>query len=157
MQNEIRESLRKICALLNKHEVDYMLIGGVAVGFHGFHRSTADIDFWYNPQVKNFQKIINALNEYGIDTADLNALIFDPQKTFLRVPQLGFRTEFLPQIPGVKSFRESKRSAVKTQLDGVEVFVLGYDDLIKNKETVKRAIDLTDVEELRKRKMKSGN
>lgn len=134
-----------------------MFIGGVAVGFHGFPRSTADIDFWYNPQVENFQKIINALNEYGIDTADLNALILDPQKIFLRVPQLGFRTEFLPQISGVKSFRESKKSAVKTQLDGVEVFVLGYDDLIKNKETVKHAIDLTDVEELRKRKKKSGD
>lgn len=127
------------------------------MGFHGFPRTTADIDFWYNPQIANFQNIIHALDECGIDTSDLKKLIFDPKKTFLRVPQLGFQTEFLPHIPGVNSFKDAKRSAIKTKLDGVEVFILGYDDLIKNKETVKRSIDLTDVEELRKRKKDNKN
>lgn len=157
MQNQVRESLRKICALLNKHEVEYMLIGGVAVGFYGFPRSTADIDFWYNPQLSNFHKIINSLDEYGIDTADLKKLVFDPKKTFLRVPQLGFKTEFLPHIPGLNSFKDALASASRTMLDGIEVFVLGYDDLIKNKEALKRPIDIKDVEELKKRNATPGS
>lgn len=57
--NDVRESLRKICQALNEHQVEYMLIGGVAVGFHGFPRSTADIDFWYNPTISNFSKLIS--------------------------------------------------------------------------------------------------
>jgi len=151
MQNKIRESLRKICALLNKHNVEYMLIGGVAVGFYGFPRSTADIDFWYNPTIVNFHNIIKALDEFGVETKELKEIIFDPQKTFLRVPQLGFRTEFLPQISGIKSFSQSKKYATKTELDGTEVFILGYEDLIKNKEAARRPSDQNDVEEMKKR------
>lgn len=118
MENKIRESLRKICETLNKHGVDYMLIGGVAVGFHGFPRATADIDFWYNPRIENFQRIINALDAYGgIDTSSLKSLVFDPKTSFVRVPQFGFRTEFLPHIPGLKSFMECKRNSIETTLD----------------------------------------
>lgn len=153
MENKIRESLRKICETLNKHGVDYMLIGGVAVGFHGFPRATADIDFWYNPRIENFQRIINALDAYGgIDTSSLKSLVFDPKTSFVRVPQFGFRTEFLPHIPGLKSFMECKRNSIETTLDGINVSILGFDDLIKNKETVGRQIDLSDVLQLRLRK-----
>ena len=44
----MKEALVLICSLLNRHEVDYMVIGGVAVIFHGYTRATADLDFWYN-------------------------------------------------------------------------------------------------------------
>ena len=152
MQNDIRELLRKTCETLNKHQVDYILIGGVAVGFHGFPRSTADIDFWYNPTIENFHRIIKAFDELDIDTSDLKEVIFDPDKTFLRIPQLGFRTEFLPHIPGISSFSNSIKRASKTSLDGIDVFILGYDDLIKNKTTVGRDIDFQDIQELKKRK-----
>lgn len=83
MINTIRESLRNICERLNKFNVEYILIGGVAVGFHGFPRSTADIDFWYNPTISNFNKIISALDSLNIDTTSLRDLVFDPKKTFL--------------------------------------------------------------------------
>jgi hypothetical protein len=154
MNNAIRESLRNTCELLNKFNVEYILIGGVAVGFHGFPRSTADIDFWYNPTIENFNRILAALKSFGIDITPLEELVFDPKKTFLRIPQLGFRTEFLPHIPGVKSFTVCKASASETTLDGVAVFILGFDDLIKNKETLNRKIDQLDVEELQKRNKK---
>jgi hypothetical protein len=154
MQNKIRESLRNICELLNRHDVEYLLIGGVAVGFHGFPRATADIDFWYNPTLQNFQKLLNALKTQGIDTRELDSIVFNPEKTFLRVPQLGFRTEFLSAIAGLKSYKECEKSAMNTVLDGVSVRILGYDDLIKNKLATKRPVDLNDVAELKKRELK---
>jgi predicted nucleotidyltransferase len=154
MQNEIREALRRTCEYLNKHGVDYILIGGVAVGFYGFPRSTADIDFWYNPQIQNFQKILNSFKEQGIEISELENLVFDPGKTYLRVPQLGFRTEFLPHIPGIKKFSEAKKNATVTELDGVRVWILSYEDLIKNKEAVNRDIDKLDVSELKKKNQK---
>ena len=63
----MKETLLSVCALLNKHEVEYMVIGGVAVIYHGYTRATSDIDFWYKPSLENFHKIIAAYREYGID------------------------------------------------------------------------------------------
>lgn len=80
--SNIREALKKICELLNKHDVEYILIGGVAVGFHGFPRSTADIDFWYKPTDDNFVRILKALTDFGVDTSSLNDLVFDRDKPF---------------------------------------------------------------------------
>ena len=137
--------------MLNKHDVEYMLIGGMAVGFHGFPRATADIDFWYKPTVDNFHRIIKSLDEFGVDTSSLKELVFDPKKTFIRVPQFGFTTEFLPLIQGLDSFSKAKSNAFQTEFEGVPVFVIGYSDLLKNKESLKREVDLRDVEELKKR------
>lgn len=152
MTNEIRDSLRKVCDVLNKHNVEYLLIGGMAVGFHGYPRATADIDFWYEPRIENFHKIIAALAELGVDSSSLEDIVFNPKKTFLKIPQDNFRLEFLPTIPGVESFRASKALASETRLDGVVIRILSYDDLIKNKETLGRAVDKQDVEELRRRR-----
>ena len=65
----MKEALVSICSLLNKHEVDYLVIGGVAVIFHGYTRATGDLDFWYKPSLDNFHKIIKAFKEYGIDVS----------------------------------------------------------------------------------------
>jgi predicted nucleotidyltransferase len=152
MINQVREILTNVCRSLNKHEVDYVIIGGIAVGVQGYPRYTADIDFWYRPTVSNYNKILNALAELGVDTSSLDGIIFDPQKAFLRIPNFGVGVEFLPQIPGIESFSDAQRNAIKVVFGEIEVKVLGYDDLIKNKESVGRPNDLLDVEELKKRR-----
>ena len=83
MVNQIREILINVCQSLNKHQVDYLIIGGIAVGVQGYPRYTADIDFWYNPILSNYQNLLNALKELKVDTASLEETVFDPQKTFL--------------------------------------------------------------------------
>jgi hypothetical protein len=148
----MKEALVSICSLLNKHEVDYRVIGGVAVIFHGYTRATADLDFWYNPSLNNFHKIIKAFQEYGIDVSELEEAVFDPKKTFLRFPTAGFKAEFLPSLAGDMSFTDAKKNADNIELDGVNVPVIGYDDLIKNKMLTNRLKDQADIEELGKRK-----
>ena len=76
----MRETLSEICTLLNKHDVDYLLIGGVAVVYHGYTRSTADLDFWYKPTLSNFHNIIKAFKDYGIDVSDLEKIVFESPK-----------------------------------------------------------------------------
>jgi hypothetical protein len=148
----MKEALVSICSLLNKHEVDYLVIGGVAVIFHGYTRATADLDFWYKPSLNNFHKIIMAFKEYGIDVSELEEAVFDPKKTFLRFPTPGFKTEFLPSLAGDMSFTAAKKNAVSIELDGVNVPLIGYNDLIKNKTLTNRLKDQADIEELAKRK-----
>lgn len=159
MDNEVRTSLAFVCSALNNHNVDYIIIGGVAVGYHGYRRISGistyrpeiknDLDFWYNPTTENFLNLIKALADLDVDKEKLDQIVFDPQKTFLKIPHQGFHTDFLPQMIGVESFKQCKSRAVKETLDGVDFFVLSYDDLIANKLALNRDIDNDDIKNLK--------
>jgi hypothetical protein len=62
MINSVTETLVKVCSSLNKNEVEYLVIGGIAVSIQGYPWYTADIDIWYNPILSNFHKILLALD-----------------------------------------------------------------------------------------------
>lgn len=150
----LKEIFSKVCRLLNKHEVDYIVIGGLAVANHGFTRNTADIDFWYKPTNENYIRIIKAFEEFGVDVSTLKNSIFDPKKSFLRFP-VGVNVEFLPSILGTVSYNEAKKESATMALDDLVVPVLNIDHLIQNKRTTGRPIDKIDIEELLKRNKKS--
>ena len=155
-----RAPLSKVCTVLSKYKVEYIIVGGTAVQYYGHHRPSsipistpeidADLDFWYKPTNENFQRLILALDELKIDTSDLKELVFDPKKTFLRVPHEAFHTDFLPEMKGLGPFPECKKNAKALELDGTIVHILSLEDLILNKKAVNRAVDLSDAEELEK-------
>lgn len=162
INNEIRSSLQKTCSALNNYHVEYLLIGGAAVGFYGYQRISGagypgrpeivhDIDFWYKPTIENFINLVKALDELEIDTSSLKSLVFDSKKTFLRIPFDTFKTEFLPHLSGLNSFSESKKTATRIELDGNEILIISLRDLLKNKEAVARESDKKDIEELKKK------
>lgn len=104
-----RAPLSKVCTVLSKYEVEYIIVGGTAVQYYGYHRPSRtistpeidpDLDFWYKPTNENFQRLILALDELKIDTSGLKESVFDPETTFLRVPLEGFHTDFLPEMKG---------------------------------------------------------
>jgi len=158
--SEIRPYLTKVCTTLNSHDVDYIIVGGAAVSHYGYNRPSgigqyhtglkADLDFWYNPTIENFQKILGALHDLDVDTTDLKKLVFDNKRTFLKIPHEEFHTDFLPVMLGLDSYRTSKRGAEETEIDGVKIHVLSLDDLILNKAAVRRKTDLSDITELKK-------
>ena len=156
ISNEIREILALTCSALNKYDVEYMLIGGTAVGFYGYQRISGgyapgfndlkhDLDFWYNPTTGNYYNLVQALKDLDIETESLENLIFDPKRTYLKIPHKGFKTEFLPQMSGLDSFSGSIKTAKKVNIDNNDILIIGYDDLIKNKKAVNRTIDKTDI------------
>ncbi len=161
ISNEIRDSLSKTCIALNNQQVEYLLIGGVAVGFYGFQRIsgagypgrpeiTYDIDFWYKPTIENYLRLVKALEELKIETEELKNLVFDSKKTYLRIPFNTFKVEFLPQISGLASFSECDKTATQVVLDGNKIRIISFKDLLKNKEALSRDIDKRDIEELKK-------
>ena len=162
ISNEIREVLQKVVASLNKYQVEYLIVGGVAVSFYGYQRISGtseslpemktDLDFWYKPTNENFLNLVKALKEMGIETASLDQIVFDPKKTFLKIPHKTFHTDFLPEMLGLKSFKESKSKATRHELDGNELFIIGYNELIANKTEVNRSIDKGDVDALERKK-----
>ncbi len=158
ISNEIRDSLKKVCEALNKNNVDCLLIGGTAVGFYGYQRISgisafkpemkSDLDFWYNPVTENFINILKSLSELGIDTSELEKAIFDPDRTFLKIPMKKFHLDFLPRMEGLPSYLKCRKNARKEILDGNDLFVISLNDLIANKKALTRGIDKDDLENL---------
>lgn len=159
LTNELRETLQKVCAVLSKHHVDCILVGGTAVGYYGYRRIsgitairpdiTTDLDFWYKPTLDNYLNLVRALSDLGIDVSSLDNVVFDPQKTFLKVPHTHFHTDFLPQMKGLASFTECKKRASIESLDGNKLLVLSLEDLLKNKSSVGRSTDQNDIDNLK--------
>jgi hypothetical protein len=73
-------------ALLDAHEVHYLIVGGYAVAFHGYPRYTGDIDIWIERSPKNAARVVAALDAFGFGGLDLDGATFLTQK---RVAQLG--------------------------------------------------------------------
>lgn len=158
VSGETREKLIRVCAVLNRHGVDYLVVGGAAVNFYGHRRPsvpatshpelTIDLDFWYNPTIENFHKLVEALGDLEVDTTELKKVVFDPKSTYLKIPHDTFHTDFLPIIPGVSSFRDCKRNAEKANVDGTVIPFISYSDLIQSKLALNRKIDKSDIDEL---------
>lgn len=152
---QIKEIFSAICKLLNKSKVDYLVIGGFAVIYHGFPRTTSDVDFWYKPTNDNFLKIVAALEEFDIDVSSLKEMVFDPKKTFLRIPVHGIDIEFLPDILGGVAYAAAKENALSAKVNDIEISIIGYGDLLKIKKATDRPKDRLDIEELEKSKKQS--
>jgi hypothetical protein len=58
--------------LLNKHQVDYMVVGGYALAFHGKPRHTGDLDIWINSSEANAEKLVTAIKEFGLSSLELS-------------------------------------------------------------------------------------
>jgi hypothetical protein len=56
---------KEFLELLNSHQVEYLIIGGYAVGYHGYPRPTGDLDIWIAIHPRNSKKVIAALKQFG--------------------------------------------------------------------------------------------
>ena len=75
---------KQLLTLLLKHNVNFMLIGGYAVIYYGYERTTTDLDIWLEPDNSNRDKLLRALTEFGIDDKSTNTL----SKEDFTTPQL---------------------------------------------------------------------
>jgi hypothetical protein len=139
--------LREFIELLNSHAVEYVVVGGHAVAFHGHPRYTGDIDFFIQATEDNAARVLAVLTAFGFADLQLDvASLTVPQ----RVIQLGRppnRIDLLTSISGV-SFDEAWSTSVPGELDGLPVRVLSRAALLTNKRASGRPKDLADVAEL---------
>ncbi|MEI6055086.1 MAG: nucleotidyltransferase [Lentisphaerota bacterium] len=143
----IQEDFKELLKLLEKHSVDYLIVGGYAVAFHGYPRFTKDIDIFFGSSDVNVQKIIKALIEFGFNEKDLNKELFTTKGNVLTFGVEPIRVDFINEIDGV-IFEEAIPNKVRGKYGNITVSFLGKEDLIKNKLSTKRLRDKADVEEL---------
>ena len=160
MENKFN-NISFICNILNKNKVEYLIIGGVAVGLHGYIRYTTnlsneiiekeDIDILYNPTYKNYSSLLNALKDFGQDISVFEAeQAPNPKKSFFKFDFPDFTLDFLPKLATNISFSDLFQRRELLNIEGIEISFLGYEDLIINKKFTARAKDLNDIKELEK-------
>jgi len=136
--------------LLNLHKVEYMVVGGYALAFHGKPRHTGDLDIWINISENNADRMLRVLKDFG-----LSAMGFK-KEDFLKpgyISQIGYpplRIDILNTIDGIE-FNDAVKdmNQVEVEKDFIINFI-GLNDFVKNKKATGRIQDLADIEEIKK-------
>lgn len=142
---------KKIILLLLKHDVKFMLIGGYAVIYYGYERTTGDMDIWLQPDNDNRDKLCKALTEFGINPDDILQI---SQSDFSQIQFFFFgkkprRIDFLTKI-NLVNFDEAFTKANHFPLADQMVPIIHYQHLILSKISNSRPQDKADVDELQK-------
>ena len=137
---DFKEFLR----LLNSNKVEYLLIGGYAVGYYGYPRPTGDMDIWIARTPHNARKVVHALGEFGFACPE--GLLLE-QKKVVRMGVPPFRLEILTTISGVE-FPTCYAERLQVELDEIEVSLISLPHLKLNKKASARSKDITDLDNL---------
>jgi hypothetical protein len=138
---------------LTQQKVSFILVGGLAVNYHGFNRSTGDIDIWINDSIDNRIKFISALKNYGIEGAEVYTdLPFIAGYSELMLDN-GVRIDLMSELQFFKKENYNDCYKIANEFDlteEVKIKVLHVNTLISEKEQSKRPKDTLDAEALKK-------
>lgn len=138
---------REFLSLLNDHGVEYLLIGGYAVGYHGYVRSTGDIDVWISTDTENAQRTVEALTAFGFGVAGLSAERLTRDDQIIRMGHPPMQIEIQTSISGV-NFDNCYAAREEVEWDGIRIPIINLEDLKQNKRASGRLKDLADLANL---------
>ena len=147
MEMKLPEDFKEFLKLLNEIEASYLLVGGYAVGYHGYPRTTADMDIWVKNSPGNALKLVEVFHAFGMADGSLNPALFQEEGRILRMGHPPMRIEVMNHIDGVE-FDACYSRKIVDEVDGLKINMIGKEDLLKNKETSGRYKDLDDLEHL---------
>jgi predicted nucleotidyltransferase len=144
---------REFIIELNRFEVEYMLIGGFALGAYGHMRGTNDLDIFVNATEDNAAKLVEASIAYGIPAESVRKEMFLVPK-MIGIGQPPLRIEVIKKLD-VIDFKYAYQRIKKTKLDGIEINVVGLEDLrllkqaaVRGRDKARDQEDLTFIERL---------
>ena len=154
----LEEDYRDMIAALLEENVRFLVIGGYAVGLHGYQRPTKDIDFLVLPSPENAVRVMKTLERFGAPLLNISAEDFEKEGTIYQIGVAPVRIDIITAVVGVE-FEEAYSKAKVIELDGLKFPIISLMDLIRNKKTSGRKRDLIDAEHLEvilKRKNAAG-
>ncbi len=146
---ELNQDFKEFIELLNANEVQYLVVGGYAVGFHGHPRYTGDIDFWVAISRENAEKIIVVLREFGMSVLALQAEDFMKEDMIIQIGYEPNRIDILTSVTGI-SFEDCYSQKVRAEFDDITVDFIDIRNLKINKAASGRGKDIGDLENLPK-------
>ena len=151
MMESLNPDFLDFISLLEKKSVEYLVVGGYAVGFHGFPRYTGDIDFFVAVSEANAERLMEVFREFGFGDIGIEKEDFLKPSFVIEVGREPRKIQVLTGIDGV-SFDECQKAAVDCDYLGQKIRFIGLQDLIRNKKASGRGKDLIDAHELSQRK-----
>jgi hypothetical protein len=142
LPTDFKEFLR----LLRAEGVEYLLVGGWAVIYHGYPRPTSDLDIWIAIDRDNADRIVRTLRRFGLD-APLPTDLFLQGDKIVRIGSEPNLIEIMTSASGVR-FEDCYRERLDTRLDNEPVTLISLPNLRVNKRAAGRLKDLADLEEL---------
>ena len=146
---ELDQDFKEFIALLNEHQVEYLIVGGYAVVAYGYHRFTGDLDVWINPSQENAKNILDVLKDFGFGKVKLTVKDFTVKGKIIQLGYEPLRIDLITSVEGL-DFVDCYKRRTSRKADGIKIHLIGLDDLRKNKKLVGRDRDLEDYKHLKK-------
>jgi predicted nucleotidyltransferase len=143
------QDMKELIEFLEKHEVEYVLVGGFAVNYYGYVRMTQDIDILIFPSPENARKMMNVLDEFGFGKAGIPTEYFEIEGTAIHLGVEPNRIDLLTNLKGVSNkdiFERKERIKFKN----IFLNIISLKDLLACKKLSDRPKDLADADELEK-------
>ena len=144
---EIQKDFKDLLELLNAHKVEYLVVGGYALAFHGVPRFTGDIDLFVKPDARNAERIVSAIDEFGFGSLNLSEADFSSADNVIQLGVPPVRVDIMTSLTGI-SWDKARAGRTAGSYGGITVHFIGREDLIANKRALGRRKDLADLEAL---------
>lgn len=145
----LTQDMKEFIELLEKYQVEYVVVGGFAVNHYGYVRTTQDIDMLIFPSEKNAQKMLETLEEFGFGSAGITRDCFETAGTAVHLGVEPNRIDLLTNLKGVSNeeiFKKKKRA----KYGKISLNIISLNDLLECKRCSDRPKDLADADELEK-------
>ena len=145
----LTDDMIEFLGLLNKYGVEFVLVGGHAVNYYGYVRTTQDIDLLIYPSGKNAKCVMAALRDFGFGNAGIPLSLFESAGSAIHLGSEPNRIDLLTTLKGVGNeqiFKNKKR----IQMGALELDIIDLHDLLQIKRQSSRLKDQADAEELQK-------
>lgn len=144
---QLPPDFKEFLKLLTDHQIEYLVIGGYAVGCFGYVRATTDIAIWVARSTANAERLVKALREFGFDVPNFDVSLFLTEGRIVRMGVPPIRIEIHTSISGVE-FADCYSRRVEGKLDDIATNLLSLSDLKSNKRASNRSKDIADLENL---------
>jgi hypothetical protein len=145
---ELPPDLLEFLRLLNSHGVEYLLVGGYAVGIYGYPRATGDMDIWVHRTTVNAARLRDVFIEFGYSPNSINAEMFLDAGKIIRMGVPPVCIDVLMSVSGAEFAECYSRRKIES-LDSIAASVISLEDLKANKLASGRPKDLEDLRHLR--------
>lgn len=144
---ELDTNFRELLESFNAERVDYLVVGGHALAFHGAPRFTGDLDLLVKTELANAKRVMAALKRFGFGSLKLSPADFAKPDAIVQLGRTPLRIDIMTSITGV-TWQKARRNCTPGECGGVPVLFLSRADFIANKRASGRAKDIADIEAL---------
>lgn len=138
---------REFFELLNAQGVEYLVVGALALAYHGHPRYTDDVDILIRSTAENATRVEGVIRRFGFGALGLTPADFLQPDSVVQLGYAPNRIDILNALSGVAN-EDAWAGRVAGDLDGIPVFFLSRGDYVRNKRAAGRLKDKADLEAL---------